>query len=413
MQQQQALASERQESISNTLGQVTSMLQDISKSPQPYNVNQNHTVTDPRGTRLPTINGRQQVQSFSAYPDGHENRGYRATECHRLQDNRLSQLQENTFQESQVSQIDYNVPQDGWTEDSTLSNATRGRNYQSSWHVNQPARMYLSDAKLPPFNGKEDWKVWIARFEAIAKRRNWNDETKLDNLLPRLQGRAGDFVFNQLSYETISSYSELVKELKSRFRVVETQKTFAAKFSMRVQKQDETVEEYAAELKRLYSKAYKSRDSKTRQEDLVRRFLDGLKDNEARFEIEFHKEPEDIDEAVYHAVNFIQTRRRNSSGNYYDKKFKKYARRTSQESDTEDSEIECKEEGDDYEYALRLPTTGDTYQKKRHQKGEQKTEQNSNRTETQPDSIAEIKDMVKALVEELQNGRRPAVNQQQ
>ena len=64
------------------------------------------------------------------------------------------------------------------------------------------------------------------------------------------------------------------------------------------QRNDETVEEYAADLKRLYAKAYRARDEKTRQEDLVRRFLDGLKDHKARFEIEFHKEPDDIDDAI-------------------------------------------------------------------------------------------------------------------
>ena len=49
--------------------------------------------------------------------------------------------------------------------------------------------------KIPQFNGKEDWKKWINRFEAFAERRNWTEETKLDNLLPKLQGKAGDFVF--------------------------------------------------------------------------------------------------------------------------------------------------------------------------------------------------------------------------
>ena len=44
---------------------------------------------------------------------------------------------------------------------------------------------------------------------------------------------------------------------------METEKSFAAKFSQRCQRADETVEEFAAELKRLYAKAYKNRDSKT------------------------------------------------------------------------------------------------------------------------------------------------------
>ena len=72
--------------------------------------------------------------------------------------------------------------------------------------------------KIPPFNGKEDWKTWINRFEAIAERRNWSEESKLDNILPKLQGKAGDFVFSQLSKDTLSCYQELVKELNSRFR---------------------------------------------------------------------------------------------------------------------------------------------------------------------------------------------------
>lgn len=68
------------------------------------------------------------------------------------------------------------------------------------------------------------------------------------------------------------------------------------------------------------------REHNTRQEDLVWRFLDGLTDCETRFKIEFHKEPEDIDDAVYHAVNFIQARRRSAAEPYRDRKTKKYAR---------------------------------------------------------------------------------------
>ena len=37
----------------------------------------------------------------------------------------------------------------------------------------------FNDIKLPPFNGKEEWKVWVSRFEVIANRRQWTEETKL------------------------------------------------------------------------------------------------------------------------------------------------------------------------------------------------------------------------------------------
>ena len=119
-------------------------------------------------------------------------------------------------------------------------------------------------------------------------------------------------MFTQVSKDALNCYRELVKELNSRFRVVETGKYFATQFSQGTHGADETVKEYAADLKRLCAKSYKNRDCRTKQEDLVRRFLDSMRDNEARFGIEYHKEPDDIDVAVYHAMNFIHTRRRSS-----------------------------------------------------------------------------------------------------
>lgn len=71
----------------------------------------------------------------------------------------------------------------------------------------------------------------------------------------------------------------------------------------------ERVEDYAAELKNLYDKAHPKRDSETREEDLLRRFLDGLADSDAQFHVEYVKEPENIDKAVLQAVNFEETGR--------------------------------------------------------------------------------------------------------
>ncbi|MCG8110541.1 MAG: hypothetical protein N0E59_07260 [Candidatus Thiodiazotropha taylori] len=159
---------------------------------------------------------------------------------------------------------------------------------------------------------------------------------------------------------------------------------------------------YAAdsELKRLYSKAYTSRDSTTRQEDLVRRFLDGLKDNEARFETEFHKEPDNIDEAVYHAVNFIQTRRRSAAELYKERNFKKYARRMSEESDGEDSAEEHLA-SKDLEYALQLPTKVDKSQKNKPSKPEPKVEPSAGQVSVQSGSSAKLEEMIKSLADQV------------
>jgi hypothetical protein len=159
------------------------------------------------------------------------------------------------------------------------------------------------------------------RFEIIARRSGWSIEEKLDNLLPRMEGAAAEFVFSQLPSRLLNNYTALVAELDNRYRIIETPRTYAAQFSVRNQRKGETVEEYAADLKRLYDRAHGYRSEDTRQEDLMRRFLDGLLDDEARFEVEFHKEPSTIDEAVYFVVTFLQTRRRPND-------YKKSVRRT-------------------------------------------------------------------------------------
>jgi hypothetical protein len=163
--------------------------------------------------------------------------------------------------------------------------------------------------KLPPFNGKETWVVWFNRFKSVAKRRGRSEDDCLDELLPRLEGPAGDFVFEQLPADVAEDFRRLVKELQNRFRKVESSRTFGARFSSRGQKVNESLEEYAAELKRLYDKAHTRRDPETRQHDLLRRFLDGLQDESARFEIEYFKTPNDIDEAVSLTVEYLETRK--------------------------------------------------------------------------------------------------------
>ena len=65
--------------------------------------------------------------------------------------------------------------------------------------------------KLPPFTGKETWKVWYNRFEEVADRQKWSDDERLDQMLPKLQGVAGEFVFGQLSRTVRSNYKLSVK----------------------------------------------------------------------------------------------------------------------------------------------------------------------------------------------------------
>ena len=48
-----------------------------------------------------------------------------------------------------------------------------------------------------------------------------------------------------------------------------------------------------------------------------------LHDSDAQFEVKYTKEPENIDEAMYHVVNFVQTKHRGIQEGHTDRKFKK------------------------------------------------------------------------------------------
>ena len=73
---------------------------------------------------------------------------------------------------------------------------------------------------------------------------------------------------------------------------------------------NESVEDYAVELKRRYDKGHSNRPPAIRQEDLLRHFLDGLLDHKAKQQVEFVKQPQSIEEAVTEVVAFLESSRR-------------------------------------------------------------------------------------------------------
>ena len=222
-----------------------------------------------------------------------------------------------------------------------------------------------TSCRLPPFTGKEKWLIWFNRFTEVATIQGWNTQHKLTELLPRLQGPAGEFVYGQLSHTTRTCYSQLVRELNNRFRIVETTRTFGAQFSKCNQKSGQSAEDYSAELKMLYDKAHANRDHQTRAEDLLRRFLDGLNDDRARFHVEFVKEPVDVDQAVFEIVNFQETRRRPGGKDTTDTRDRRAARLTKRTTSrnqeyysmmSSDSSDEFEEEEQDSHRAARVPS---------------------------------------------------------
>ncbi|MCG8625568.1 MAG: hypothetical protein MJE68_26660, partial [Proteobacteria bacterium] len=109
---------------------------------------------------------------------------------------------------------------------------------------------------LPKFSGgeqaqEEPFKEWIAQFELMTEICGWGKRAKLIHLATRLRGEA--FVFyKSCSLHQKADYDLLVAELSQRFTPVRIQSVQTSLFHDRKQKEKQTVDTYAQELKALF-----------------------------------------------------------------------------------------------------------------------------------------------------------------
>ena len=141
----------------------------------------------------------------------------------------------------------------------------------------QPAASYLLGQQVPPINkfsgddvnGEGDtFLEWVKQFELIAEMCGWNDRAKLVNLTTRLRGQAYSF-YQTCTPKERSEYSQLKAKLVARFMPVRIQAVHSNLFHQRRQETDETVDQYAQDLRRLFYKAYpKAKQGSEEAEDL-------------------------------------------------------------------------------------------------------------------------------------------------
>ena len=113
---------------------------------------------------------------------------------------------------------------------------------------------------LAPFKGEigtdsEGIEQWLERFDMLAEECRWTDRAKLLHLVARLEKQAYAF-YRSCPSQKKASYDSLVVELRKRFTPVRIQGVDTSLFHERRQAREESVDQYAQELRRLYHKAY-------------------------------------------------------------------------------------------------------------------------------------------------------------
>lgn len=129
--------------------------------------------------------------------------------------------------------------------------------------LRQPPSAFIAP-QLPPidkFSGEEldkegeMFQDWIEQFEMIAQMCSWDNQAKLVNLTTRLWGQAYSF-YRTCTPRQRSDYDMLKLQLKERFTPVRIQVVHSSLFHQWKQGTNETVDQYAQELKQLFYQTY-------------------------------------------------------------------------------------------------------------------------------------------------------------
>ena len=137
---------------------------------------------------------------------------------------------------------------------------------------------------LRPFKGerrdKEDFEEWIERFEDMSQWCEWDESCRLTQLRMSLEGTARMF-YKSCAVDTQRSYSALKQALSRRFTPL---KMTAVQTSLFHNRRQETVDEYAQDLCRLFHRAYPATSVSSEEESLgvsilANQFISGLENN--------------------------------------------------------------------------------------------------------------------------------------
>ncbi|KAJ8949844.1 hypothetical protein NQ318_000544 [Aromia moschata] len=145
------------------------------------------------------------------------------------------------------------------------------------------SRMEISRIRMKPpqFDGKSSWVNYLRQFEAATRANGWSLAEKATALTLALRGDATD-ILQTLSLEEQEDYHQLVRHLEMRYGQSHLEHVYHSQLKNRYQKNNESLQEFEADIARLVRLAYSSTPENVMERLAVQAFLDGLRDTETR-----------------------------------------------------------------------------------------------------------------------------------
>ncbi|KAJ8934293.1 hypothetical protein NQ318_003160 [Aromia moschata] len=139
-------------------------------------------------------------------------------------------------------------------------------------------------------------------FEPCARANGWSLAEKATALTLALRGDATD-ILQTLSLEEQDDYHQLVKHLEMRYGQSHLEHVYHSQLKNRCQKNNESLQEFEADIARLVRLAYSSTPENVMERLAVQAFLDGLRDTETRQALTLAR-PSKLVDALARALEF-------------------------------------------------------------------------------------------------------------
>ncbi|XP_028036837.1 uncharacterized protein LOC114247946 [Bombyx mandarina] len=140
------------------------------------------------------------------------------------------------------------------------------------------AAPFLRGFKVMPLDGTTSWPAYRIQFEAVMKANGWSKSQAMTALTLELREQA---LTTLEALDKNVTYEQLVEALESRYGDAHPEHVFRAQLKERVQRSNESLQQWALEIEKLVRKAYRSLPALI-DGSLVQEFVDGIRDLEVR-----------------------------------------------------------------------------------------------------------------------------------
>ena len=193
-----------------------------------------------------------------------------------------------------------------------LGNTPQGANARVNDDRNQAyayRNQYIPvrEPKLSKYDGIIPWRVYEVKLMHLAKRHQWDDDTKLAKLVEALEDKALTF-FSNLPSNVQVNFELVRKKMNNRFMPQEPAITVRKQLQTIHQNTEEALEEWAERCQMCAYEAWGKISLEVAEQAAIEAFLGGVIETEAAFTV-LEKDPQTVDEALEFLKKAVHSRK--------------------------------------------------------------------------------------------------------